>query len=115
MVAEPGLKLVVIIASGGDGDRLVRRLIDSGYPATKIGGTGGFLRQGQTTILSGVEAGEVDGVIAAVREECRSRIEFVPAQTLPFAGESGVMSAKLDVRVGGAVVFVIDVERFERT
>ena len=114
-MAEQRLKLVVIIASESDGDRLIHRLIDQGYPATKIAGTGGFLRRGNATILSGVDAGEVDAVIAIVREECHARTEFVPAQTLPFAGESGLMSQQFEVRVGGATVFVVDVERFEQT
>ena len=109
------LKLVVIIASDTDADRLMKSLVDRGYPATKISSTGGFLRRGSATILSGVEAVEVEDVITMVRDECHARAEYVPVQTLPFFGEGATLSEPVEVRVGGAIVFVLSVERFEKT
>lgn len=115
MQDAPELKLVVIIASDSDADKLMKKLVEQGYPATKIGSTGGFLRKGNATILSGVEAVEVDGIVSMVRAECRARTEFVPVQTLPFFGEGSVLQEPIEVRVGGAIVFVLHVERFEKT
>jgi uncharacterized protein YaaQ len=109
------LKLVVIIASDADADKLMKKLVEQGYPATKIGSTGGFLRRGSATILSGVEAAEVDGIVSMVRLECHARQEYVPVQTLPFFGEGSVLQEPSEVRVGGAIVFVLNVERFEKT
>jgi uncharacterized protein YaaQ len=109
------LKLVVIIASDSDAERLMKKLVEQGYPATKISSTGGFLRKGNATILSGVEANEVDQIVAMVRLECYARTEYVPVQTLPFFGEGAVLQEPNAVRVGGAIVFVLDVERFEKT
>lgn len=109
------LKLVIIIASDADAERLMKALVERGYPATKISSTGGFLRRGNATILSGVEAGEVDEVLAMVRAECHARSEYVPVQTLPFFGEGATLAEPLEVRVGGAIVFVVAVERFEKT
>ena len=109
------LKLVIVIASDADADRLMKRLIEQGLPATKVSSTGGFLHRGSATILSGVEADEVEPVMAMVREECHARAEFLPVQTLPFFGESSTLSEPVEVRVGGAIVFVVNVERFERT
>lgn len=108
------LKLIVIIASDTDAEKLIKRLVGQGYPATKISSTGGFLRKGNATILSGVEADEVDQIVAIVRQECYARSEYVPVQTLPFFGEGSVLAEPIEVRVGGAIVFVLDVERFER-
>ena len=109
------MKLVIIIASDPDAERLMKALIGQGYPATKIGSTGGFLRRGNATILSGVEADEVDQVLAMVRAECHARSELVPAQALPLFGEGAALTEPVEVRVGGAIVFVVDVERFEKT
>jgi uncharacterized protein YaaQ len=109
------LKLVIIIASDADAEKLTRKLIEQGYPATKVSSTGGFLRKGNATILSGVEGNEVDGIIAMVRAECYARTEYVPVQTLPFFGEGSVLQEPIEVRVGGAIVFVVDVERFVKT
>lgn len=112
---EDSLKLVIIIASDADADRLMKKLIDQGLPATKISSTGGFLHRGNATILSGVEAAEVDELLAMVRAECHARTEYLPVQTLPFFGEGTPLSEPVEVRVGGAIVFVVSVERFEKT
>lgn len=109
------LKLVIIIANDADAEKLTRKLVEQGYPATKVSSTGGFLKKGNATILSGVEASEVDSIIAMVRAECYARQEYVPVQTLPFFGEGSVMQEPIEVRTGGAIVFVLDVERFEKT
>ena len=109
------LKLVIVIADEIDADRLMSRLIEQGLPATKVSSTGGFLRKGNATILSGVEADEVEQVLAMVREECHARTEFMPVHALPFFGENSALTEPPEVRVGGSIVFVVNVERFEKT
>jgi uncharacterized protein YaaQ len=105
---------VLIIAGTSDVDRLIDRLIKRGLPATKIASSGGFLRRGSATILSGVDDNDVEPVIELARQECRARKELVPVQNLPVLGEIGAATEPLEVRVGGATVFVMDVGRFER-
>ena len=107
-------KLLIVIASDSDADRLIQKLVQRGYPATKVSSTGGFLRRGNATIFSGVEAEDVDNVVAIIRSECQARTEFLPAQALPFP-ESIYPAEPVEVRTGGAIVFVVGVERFERT
>jgi len=114
-VPSDPLKLVVIIASDTDADRLMRKLVEQGFPATKVSSTGGFLHRGSATILSGIESDEVDQVVSLARSECRARTELVPVQTLPFFGEGTALAEPVEIRVGGAIVFVLNVERFEKT
>jgi uncharacterized protein YaaQ len=45
---------------------------------------------------------------------CKARTEYLPSQALPFP-ESIYPSEPVQVRVGGAITFVIPVERFEKT
>ncbi len=107
-------KLIVMIVSDNDSDRLMNRLVEEGLPATKIGSSGGFLRRGNATILSGVSDEQVDGVLELVDELCHARKEYVPVQTLPFLGEGTFSAEPVEVRVGGAIVFVVAIDRFER-
>ena len=107
-------KLLIIIASDSDAETLIQKLVQRGYPATKVSSTGGFLRRGSATIFSGVDADDVDNVIALIRSECEARTEFLPAQALPFP-ESILPSEPVEVRTGGAIVFVVSVDRFEKT
>ena len=107
-------KLLIVIASDSDADRLIQKLVQRGYPATKVSSTGGFLRRGNATIFSGVDAEDVDNVVVIIRSECQARTEFLPAQALPFP-ESIYPAEPVEVRTGGAIVFVVSVQRFEKT
>ncbi|HXG24737.1 MAG TPA: cyclic-di-AMP receptor [Chthonomonadales bacterium] len=108
-------KLIVMIVADIDGERLLHKLVTQGYPATKISSTGGFLRRGNATILSVVEENDVEPVLATVRAECHARTEYLPVQALPFIGNGTFLTDPVEVRVGGAIVFVLPVERFEKT
>lgn len=109
-----GMKLVMSIVQGDDSGRLVEALTRAGYRATTISTTGGFLRQGNATILVGVEDDQVPHVLQLVRENCHSRHQFVnPLPPLMEPGEI-YLSNPVEVRVGGATVFVLDVTRFEQ-
>jgi uncharacterized protein YaaQ len=113
-LANGDQKLIVVITSNDEADALIKKLIERGYPATKVSSTGGFLRRGNATIFSGVESSDLDNVIAIIRNECKARTEYIPAQMLPFP-ESIHPAEPVQVRVGGAIVFVLPVERFEKT
>ena len=103
-----------MIVGRPDADRLIERLVTRGLSATKISSSGGFLRRGSATILSGVEDHDVQTVIDLTREECRARREVVPVQSLPLLGEAAAATEPIEVRLGGATVFVLNIERFER-
>ena len=107
-------KMAILVVSDSDANQLMKRIVEGGYSATKIGSTGGFLRRGSVTIFSGVAEAELEPLLDIVREVCHARKEFVPVQTLPFLGDGGFTSEPVEVRVGGAIVFVLDIERFER-
>jgi uncharacterized protein YaaQ len=115
-VVEPRdpTKLCMMVVSDTDADRLMERLIERAFPATKVGSTGGFLRRGNVTIFSGVTDERVEELMSIVNDVCHARKEFVPVQTLPFLGDGGFSAEPVEVRVGGAIVFVLDIARFER-
>ena len=64
------------------------------------------------TLLIGVEEDQVQAAIDLIRERSHSRKQMVPALTEMSYGFMPVMP--VEVTVGGATVFVLDVERFER-
>ncbi len=75
---------------------------------------GGFLKQGNATILVGVEDDQVDAVLELISANCHSRKQFVnPMPPIMEPGEF-YMPYPVEVEVGGATVFVLPVERFER-
>ena len=70
------------------------------------------MRRGNTTIMSGVDASDVEAALGLVGAYCQARTAIIPLQFLPVTGESIPVSDPMEVRVGGAVVFVLNVERF---
>lgn len=108
------MKLVMSIVQSDDAGRLVEALTQAGFRATTISTTGGFLRQGNATIFVGTEDEQVPHVLALIREHCHARRQYV--NPLPPVMEPGevYMAAPVDVQVGGATVFVLDVLQFEQ-
>jgi uncharacterized protein YaaQ len=108
------MKLVVAIVHNEDAGVLVDALLEREYRATRLHSSGGFLKQSNTTVIVGVEEPQVDEVIAVVRDNCHARTQIVnPMPPIMEPGEF-FMPYPLEVEVGGATVFVLPVERFER-
>jgi uncharacterized protein YaaQ len=108
------MKLIMSIVNSDDAGRLVNALTGAGYRATTISTTGGFLRQGNATIFVGTEDDRVSEVLQLVRENCHTRHQFI--NPLPPVMEPGEMyiPTPVDIEVGGATIFVLDVAQFER-
>ena len=108
------MKLVVAIVHNEDAGVLVDALLEHEYRATRLHSSGGFLKQSNATVIVGVEDAQVDEVITIVRENCNARTQVVnPMPPIMEPGEF-FMPYPLEVEVGGATVFVLPVERFER-
>lgn len=108
------MKLVITVIHDRDKNRIAEALLRNNFKFTKLASTGGFLRDGNVTFLIGVEAKRLDELVNVISDSCKTREQyanFVP----PDAGPIGVfMPSPVKVLVGGAVIFVLDVERFER-
>ena len=63
------MKLVMAIVNDKNVDEIITRLIENDFRVTKIATTGGFLRQGNTTLLIGTEENLVDEALKIMREE----------------------------------------------
>jgi uncharacterized protein YaaQ len=108
------VKLVVAIVHNEDAGALVDALLDKEFRATRLHSSGGFLKQSNATIILGVEEDAVDAALGIIRETCHARTQIVnPMPPIMEPGEF-FMPYPLEVEVGGATVFVLPVERFER-
>ncbi|HET9456788.1 MAG TPA: cyclic-di-AMP receptor [Candidatus Limnocylindrales bacterium] len=108
------MKLVVAIVHNEDAGALVDALLEKEYRATRLHSSGGFLKQSNATVILGVEDEKVDEVLGVIRETCNARTQVVnPMPPIMEPGEF-FMPYPLEVEVGGATVFILPVERFER-
>jgi uncharacterized protein YaaQ len=108
------MKMVVAVVHVDDAGGLTKALSQAGFGVTQAKSAGGFLRKQNAMIFAGVPERDVDRVIEIVRNKCQSRTEQV--SPLPPVVEPGevYMPYPMEVEVGGATIFVLDVERFEK-
>ena len=108
------MKLIIAIVQDEDTPALTEALVAAGHRFTKVSTTGSFLRTGNTSLLIGVDDATVPTIMGILRRTCRRRTQVA----VPYspALEPGLlyMPENFEVEVGGAVVFVANVERFER-
>ena len=108
------MKLVITVVHDRDKNKITQALLRNDFKFTKIGSTGGFLREGNITLLIGVDEKDVEKVLRVIGENCNTREQFVNVLPPDAAPVGTFMPSPVKVLVGGAVSFVVDVERFER-
>ena len=108
------MKLVVAVVHADDAGPCSTSLTEAGFDCTRLATSGGFLQKGNATLLVGVDDTQVDTVIEVLRHSARSRNEYlnpVPPMTEPA---ELFVPFPVEVQIGGATVFVLDVARFEK-
>ena len=109
------MKLVIAIIQDEDSIDLLDSLTEKNFVVTKLATTGGFLKAGNTTLMAGVEEDKIDEIISIIKSVCKKREETVIAPTPLGSNEGGYMQQyPMKITVGGATVFVIDVDKFIR-
>ncbi|MBT9152873.1 MAG: hypothetical protein DDT35_01100 [Firmicutes bacterium] len=109
------MKLVIAVVQDKDSSKLVEGLGEKGFRSTKLASTGGFLKAGNTTLLIGVEDPEVGEVLSSIRAICQAREELVtPMAPMGSGAVESYIPYPIEVQVGGATVFVVDVAQFHR-
>ena len=106
------MKLIIAIVNHDDAGAVTQNLAKNGFSSTRLSTTGGFLLAGNVTLLIGVEEEKVQEAVDIIRKHSHSRRQLMPAITEMSHGFMPVMP--VEVTVGGATLFVVDVERFER-
>jgi uncharacterized protein YaaQ len=107
------MQLILAIVQDEDAGPVIEALTGAGFRATRINTVGGFLRKGNATVVVGVEKPRLHRALLIIRDNCETRTEFFVPTAPGEVGEPYPLDP-IQVQVGGATVFVMDVERFER-
>jgi uncharacterized protein YaaQ len=104
------MKLILAIVSNDDAPAVSTALTKNNFYITRLATTGGFLRASNTTIIVGTEDEKVDRVIELIGSEAKRRTEIVPSTASYDIGRYA--SFPVEVQIGGATIFVLDVDQF---
>ena len=106
------MKMIKAIVNRKDAKEVCDALTEEKFTFTKMATSGGFLQEGNVTVLIGTEDEKVQEAMEIIREHCARRME-----TLPSVMSGSVLAFgyhNMEVPVGGATVFVSNVELFEK-
>ena len=106
------MKMVLAIINYDDSQDVISSLMKAGFSITKLATTGGFFMAGNTTLLIGTDDEKVDEVIGILGTHSKKRTQMVPSSA--SYGVGMYTSFPVEVQVGGATIFVLPVERFEK-
>ena len=112
MEKKRGTKMVLAIVNDHDAQSLLEALNKKGFQATRMASTGGFFREGNTTFLIGTEEDKIEDLLAIIKEKCQTRKKII-APMSPVANTlENYYSFPMEVQVGGATIFIVDVDQF---
>jgi uncharacterized protein YaaQ len=108
------MKLVIAVVQRQDAGELLEALTAQGHRVTRISSEGGFLREGNVTLLVAVEDQAVNLLLRNIREHCYTRTRYV--SPLPPVAESGEFypPVPVEVQIGGATIFVLKADSLAR-
>lgn len=106
------MKMLLAIINSDDAHSVMNHLMEDGFQITKLATTGGFLRAGNVTILVGLEDERLEGAMNIIRKYSNTRKQIIPTTANLGVGFHPAMP--VEVTVGGATVFVLNVEQFEK-
>lgn len=105
------MKLLIAIVNKDDTNKVSDKLMKSGFIITKLATTGGFLKAGNTTMILGVEEDRIDDALLIIKKNSMQRAVETTLAAPAFVSEIFTQQTA-EIIVGGATVFVIDVDKF---
>ena len=106
------MRLVIAVVQNQDVNKLLVILGEQGFSATKLASTGGFLRQGNTTLLIGVETDKASELLELIKAACHARQQLMAPLAEVGRSLNNCLAEPVEVTVGGATIFLVDVLEF---
>lgn len=103
-------QLVIATVAGAQVGVLTDRLLRDGFHVTQVS-RGSVFDELPVSLVVGLNHGRLPLLLDHVRECCHTRLRYLPSQ---FDASTVPAMAMIEVEVGGAVVYVLPVERFEQ-
>ncbi|MCL2397900.1 MAG: cyclic-di-AMP receptor [Defluviitaleaceae bacterium] len=108
------MKLIMAIIHDEDAFQIIDVLSEEGFKVTKLASTGGFLRAGNTTLICGVQDDRVNELVRIIEKKCKSRKQITSVNSAHLSTAENYVPYPVEVTVGGATIFVLDVAEFKQ-
>jgi len=105
-------QLVFVVVSGRQAETLMQALTQNGFYFTRYDLSMFAFQETRLCLLIGLNSAQTSRLMGLIEEHCQPRQEFVPVQFTPPAGFPPM--SMIEAQVGGALVYQVEVERFEQ-
>jgi uncharacterized protein YaaQ len=106
------MKMVMAVVPRHEAEGVLSALIAAGHSATFAESRGGMLRQAQYTLFIGVDEPALSQVLDIIRESCHSDVRVESGEAGASASLLPSSATPVSAKVGGAVIFVWDLDQF---
>jgi uncharacterized protein YaaQ len=104
------MKMVMAVVPRDEAEYVLEALVAVGFTATFTESRGGMLRQAQYMLFIAVEKKALEQVLTIIRDSCHSQVYVEPSES----GEPSLLSrSPVTTELGGAAVFIWDLDRFK--
>jgi CPA1 family monovalent cation:H+ antiporter len=104
-------RLIMAVIQEQDRESALSVLAKLGFAVTRLSSVGGFLGRRNVTLLIGLQAGQEGAAVEALSRSCKQRVEYV---STPLEAAAPLpLPTSMQVSVGGATIFIFEVERYE--
>lgn len=109
-------KMLLAVVQGDDYPETVDALNRSGFFATVLSSTGGFLKRRSVTLMIGVEEHQVDRVLDVLRQSAGRRKQMTYSNLSMSTGSPNpaIPMMPVNIDVGGVVVFIMDLDDIQK-
>jgi uncharacterized protein YaaQ len=107
---KPINRLMTVVVQEQDAENAVNALTKLGISLTRLPSTGGFLDRRNATLLIGLNDSLEEATVLALSKSCRKRVEYIAT---PLEGSPLPFPSPTPINVGGATIFVLEVEQYE--
>ena len=104
------MKMIMAVVPANSADSVLDALVNAGFTATYAETHGGMLQQSQFSLFIAVQKEQLNDVLDIIRSNCRTRVELSPSDKKT---RRAIGMPPVTADLGGAVVFVWDLEQIE--
>lgn len=104
------MKLVLAIVSNEDANQVEMNLNKENFFNTRLATKGGFLKENNVTFIIGLKKEKVEQVLEIFRKYSKTKTQLIPNNI--FNEFSVYFNLPSEVSIGGATIFILDVEKF---
>lgn len=110
--SNPVNQMVIATVAGDQAGELTQHLTQDGFYFTQVDSRGGLLEEPTICFLIGLNDTRLERLLGHLRECCHARRRFIPVQV--EAAPLQIQPTMIEAEVGGAIIYALNVERFEQ-